>query len=280
VTAHTLEGTVDEVIAGTARWAIVRGESLGVLQSLPAGSVDLLATDPPYSSGGMTRGDRMSGTEAKYVQTDTIARGITVRPDFAGDNRDQRSFAYWCALWLSECLRVSRPGGAAAVFTDWRQLPSTTDAFQSGGWVWRGILPWDKTESVRPTRGRFASQCEYVVWGSAGPMPVERDAPTMSGIIRERVNHADKHHMTGKPVATMQQVVRLAERGGLVLDPFCGSASTGVACLREGMRFIGVEVTEEYYSVATERMRAEERGLTPSAANAGQESLFGTEVQQ
>ena len=272
----TTEGTLDAVLSGHARWCVLRGESLAVLGAMPSGCIDLLATDPPYSSGGAYRGDRANSTEYKYVQSTVVSRGITVRPDFAGDNRDQRSFSFWCQLWLSECLRISKPGGGAAMFTDWRQLPTATDAFQSGGWVWRGIMPWDKTEAVRPTKGRFASQCEYVVWGSAGAMPVDRDAPTLGGIIRERVNLADKHHQTGKPVGLMQQVVRFSERGGVVLDPFCGSASTGVACLREGLRFIGVEVTDEYFEIAMARMRAEEQGLSPHLAESGQVSLFGS----
>jgi hypothetical protein len=51
-------------------------------------------------------------------------------------------------------------------FTDWRQLPMLTDVLQAGGFVWRGVMPWDKTESSRaPHTGYFRHQCEYVVWG-------------------------------------------------------------------------------------------------------------------
>jgi site-specific DNA-methyltransferase (adenine-specific) len=112
----------------------------------------------------------MANTSSKYQSSDAARKFC----DFGGDNRDQRAYAYWCSLWLSECLRVCKPGSVACVFSDWRQ-PPTTDVFQSGGWVWRGIVPWNKTEAVRPALGRFRAQCEYVVWGSVGPMPFEGD---------------------------------------------------------------------------------------------------------
>ena len=109
-----------------SRWELRRGEALWELRTLEAQSVDAIITDPPYSSGGFTRGDRMAKPGKKYEQT-----GLKQpRAEFAGDNRDQRSFAYWCALWLAECLRVAKPGAPIAIFTDWRQLPSTTDALQ------------------------------------------------------------------------------------------------------------------------------------------------------
>ncbi len=155
--------TFQDVIEGRARWSFERCNCLARLRDMPDACVDAVITDAPYSSGGFTRGDRMAAPSAKYEQSGQKLE----RVDFAGDNRDQRSFGYWCALWLAECLRIARPGSPICLFTDWRQLPTTTDALQAGGWVWRGILPWDKTEGARPMRGRFTAQCEYVVWGSA-----------------------------------------------------------------------------------------------------------------
>ena len=254
----------------TAAWSFILGEALGVLRGLPDASVDAVVTDPPYSSGGFTRGDRTSDTTTKYVQT-----GVKIdRPDFAGDNRDQRSFGYWCALWLSECLRVAKPGSPIVVFTDWRQLPTTTDAIQAGGWVWRGIVPWDKTEACRPAMGRFAAQCEYAVWGTAGASPDSEDVGCLWGCIRESVKQADKHHITGKPTAVMQRLVRICPRGGVVLDPFAGSGTTGVAALLEGRRFLGIEQSEEYSRIARERLEAADANVALEDHRAGQMPLL------
>jgi site-specific DNA-methyltransferase (adenine-specific) len=62
------------------RWVLHHGEALSVLRSLPDASVDAIVTDPPYSSGGFTRGDRTATTRAKYVLTGTQIE----RPAFAG----------------------------------------------------------------------------------------------------------------------------------------------------------------------------------------------------
>ena len=255
-----------------SRWELRRGEALWELRTLEAQSVDAIITDPPYSSGGFTRGDRMAKPGKKYEQT-----GLKQpRAEFAGDNRDQRSFAYWCALWLAECLRVAKPGAPIAIFTDWRQLPSTTDALQAGGWIWRGIVPWDKTEGVRPQMGRFSAQAEYIVWGSAGPMAERPDVGCLPGVIRKSVErNRDKHAMTGKPTAVMQQIVRICSPGGLVLDPFTGSGTTGVAALLEGRRFLGIEVDEAQEATARERLEAAASHVRLHAHRAGQVPLLG-----
>lgn len=218
---------------------IRQGDALALLRELPGSSIDGVVTDPPYSSGGAFRGDRMQSTNAKYVQTgQTLQLGA-----FTGDNRDQRGYLYWCALWLSECLRVAKPGAPICIFTDWRQLPTTIDALQAGGWVWRGIVPWNKTEGVRPVMGRFRAQCEYVVWGSSGPMPQRTDVGVLPGFFRCSVNaEGEREHVAGKPVAVMVEILRVVPPGGVVLDPFCGSASTGLAAQRLGLGFIGFEL--------------------------------------
>jgi site-specific DNA-methyltransferase (adenine-specific) len=264
------QSEVGQVLAGARRWTMYRVEALAVLASLPDASIDAIVTDPPYSSGGFTRGDRMGTTNSKY----TLGSTRIARPDFAGDNRDQRSFGYWCTLWLSECLRVAKPGAPICVFSDWRQLPTMTDVLQAGGFVWRGLVVWDKTEARRHAMGRFAAQCEYVVWGTAGPSPDREDVGCLWGVIREPVRFVDKHHVTGKPTAVMQQRVRVCPPEGTVLDPFAGSGTTGVAALLEGRRFVGIEITNEYATVARERLHATEAGVAPTDFRAGQETLF------
>ena len=60
--------------------------------------------------------------------------------------------------------------------------------------------------------------------------------------------------MNQKPVALMRDLMAIAPEGGVVLDPFMGSGSTGVACAETGRSFVGVEMTEHYYSVARARI--------------------------
>lgn len=231
-------------------------DALAVLASLPKASVDAVITDPPYSSGGQFRGDRTGGVHSKYVHTDSASGNALAA--FAGDTRDQRAYGYWCALWLGEALRVTRPGGTCLLFTDWRQLPVTTDALQSGGWVWRGVVPWAKPDA-RPQAGRFSAQCEYVIWGSAGAMPIRLGDACLPGFYQAMAPR-DREHITQKPLTVMRSLVKIAPKGGVVLDPFMGAGTTGVAAVNEGRRFIGAELTSHFQQVARVRIVAAQAG--------------------
>lgn len=232
------------------------GDALAVLASLPSASADAVITDPPYSSGGTYRSDRMADPRQKYVPTKEV---VNFHPTFGGDNRDQRSYGYWCALWLAECLRIAKPGAPICLFTDWRQLPTTTDALQAGGWVWRGVVVWDKTPGIRPNAGRFRQQAEFVAWGSNGPMPVDYAAPCLNGVF----THAPfrgKEHIAGKPPGLMRDLAQICPRGGTILDPFMGSGTTGMAAIAEGCSFIGNDHDPHSQAKAHERIVAAQVG--------------------
>lgn len=225
------------------------GDSLGILPDL--GTADALVTDPPYSSGGAFRGDRMLTTKDKYQGSEH--RGLY--EDFSGDNRDQRAFGYWSALWLNAAREKIKGGGLCVIFTDWRQLPTTSDAVQAGGWVWRGIVPWDKTEAARPQRGRYRNQCEYALWGSNGPLL--EDGPCAPGFFRHSANSEAKEHIAGKPVRLLEGLLQIC--GPVILDPFMGSGTTGIAAVRTGRGFVGCEMHPGHFDVACRRISDELR---------------------
>jgi site-specific DNA-methyltransferase (adenine-specific) len=227
------------------------GEALTLIPDLSPASIDAVITDPPYSSGGRTAGERAASPSSKYMQSGQKKQWA----EFEGDNRDQRSWAHWCTLWLSACRRVTKPGGYCLVFTDWRQLPSLTDALQAGGWTWRGVIAWDKTGTARaPHTAYFRHQCEFVAWGTNGPFVRGWQDGPWPGCYRVPVDRREKQHMTGKPVALMRELVRCCPRGGTVLDPFAGSGSTGLAALLEGRSFVGYELTPHYAEIARQRL--------------------------
>lgn len=226
---------------------IYHGDCFDVLPMLSG--IEAVITDPPYSSGGQFRGDRMRSTFEKYVQSDTQA----YRPEFAGDNRDQRSYLTWCSLWMGAALRASAPSAPIAVFTDWRQLPTTTDAIQVGGWVWRGIAVWTKNYG-RVNSAGFSSAAEYVVWGSNGPAAERADYPPGAfscAVERDRV------HVAQKPLDVMQWVCRVASPAATILDPFMGSGTTLHAARNLGHPAIGIDSDERYCEIAAKRLSQE-----------------------
>lgn len=219
---------------------LYRGDSLSVLPLLD-GQYDAVVTDPPYSSGG----SKASSTGQKYMNA-AQKRNF---PDFSGDSKDQRSYLHWCALWLTLCYEKLAPGGLAIVFTDWRQLPVTTDALQCAGFTWRGVGVWDKAGSCRPYKGGFSAQSEFFVWGSKGGLKGDKYTP---GLFRVTQKPGEKLHQVGKPLPLMEQLV--AACGDRILDPFMGSGTTGLAALMQGKEFTGIELSDHYYQVAVDRL--------------------------
>lgn len=233
---------------------IKQGDSLRLLQDLPDDSVDAVVTDPPYSSGGMFRADRQKGTLEKYLHTG--AESADRLPEFYGDSRTERGLLLWSSLWLAETWRITKRGGGIAVFCDWRSLPTFSDALQVGGWVWRGIGVWVKPPGKsRPTPGGLWNDSEYILWGSKGPRA--EGADYLPGTWQVAAP-ASKHrlHPTEKPQAVLRDLVRLAPVGGLVLDPFAGSGSTGVAAKAQGRACTLIELSPEYCEIARRRVEA------------------------
>ncbi|MDT0435633.1 MULTISPECIES: DNA-methyltransferase [Streptomyces] len=233
-------------------WQLHRGDALTVLPAL-TDPVDAVICDPPYNSGGRTMHERTSRTaREKYLTEGGRNHGFDLG-DFTGENRDQRSYTAWLSLILAHAYRLTRPGGAALVFTDWRQLPATTDALQAAGYTWRGVAVWHKP-IARPQPGRLRQECEFIVWGSNGAMVPGNQPVYLPGHFTGSQPRGNARvHITQKPLDVMQQLVRIVPEPGLVLDPFAGSGTTGTAALLEGRSFIGIEQSATYWRVARDR---------------------------
>jgi site-specific DNA-methyltransferase (adenine-specific) len=247
------------------RQTLFLGDCREVIDQIGDVSFDLVLTDPPYSSGGAMRSDRSLEPSKKYRDHDSIISD----PEFSGDNRDQRSFTLWCSDWMAAALWKTRAGGALLCFIDWRNLPCVIDATQVGGWVYRSLIPWDKTGSQRPRRGWFKAQCEYIVGCSAGTLSTEgscsggffeiveeeqADGESDGRLARCRVVGAAKQHITEKPVKLCEMLINTREDWQVVFDPFAGSGTTLKACKSLGRQGIGIEASREYCDVISRRL--------------------------
>ncbi|MFD7645096.1 DNA-methyltransferase [Kitasatospora sp. NPDC059795] len=239
-------------------YTLLRGDALTRLTELPNSTVDCVICDPPYNSGGRTTQER-TGRSAREKYTSGTK---VVLPDFPGENKDQRSYGFWLSQLLAEAFRATRDGGTVAVFADWRQLPTTTDALQAGGWLWRGIVPWYKP-AARPQKGRFTQHCEFVAWGSKGALDGDRNPVYLKGLLEgSQPKGSSREHITQKPLAMMRDLVQICPPGGTVLDFTAGSGSTGVAALQQGRSFLGIELTDHYADIAERRLAEARQSLT------------------
>lgn len=232
-----------------------RGDALAILPTLTPASVDTVITDPPYNSGGRTSSERRNQSAIdKYVSSDSTVASTFA--DFTGDNRDQRGFLAWLSLVLAASLHATIPGGHLLVFSDWRQVPVVSDALQVAGWTWQGTLVWNKP-IARPRRGGFKSSAEYILWGTNGKFDNSRELYLPGVFSASQPRGRQRRHITQKPVdGLLAELVQICPVGGTVLDPFAGSGSTGVAALQAGRRFVGIELSDHYHHVATERLDA------------------------
>ncbi len=213
-----------------------------VFDLLPAlADLDAIVTDPPYSSGGTYKGGRAGSINSKYVQSGTKAD----RPEFTGDNRDQRSYLLWSSWWLTKAFQATRDQGHLLVFTDWRQLPTITDAVQTAGWLWQGVQVWHKS-TCRPRPNAFRADSEFIVWATKGPVDREFEGAVYLPGVLKCAPPSKRTHTTQKPVEVLEWLCSLLPTGSTICDPFMGSGSTLVAARNLGHLGIGADLSEEF----------------------------------
>ena len=223
------------------------GDCLEVMGAIDP--VDCILTDPPYSSGGAFRGDRAQSVATKYVQTSSA---LTNRSDFSGDTRDQRAFLAWATIIFSRAFYITKPGGTCLVFTDWRQLPTMTDAVQCGGFVWRNLITWWKP-GIRMQKGRFSSSAEYLVYGTKGS-PANGQKSPQNVLQCAPVGGEDKEHIAEKPGSLLRDLLGVTPEKSTILDPFMGSGTTAAACVATGRKFVGVELDPVHFETSCRRV--------------------------
>lgn len=255
--------TIADVLEGRERWCVIQGDCLQILPTMPEKCVAHVITDPPYEA-----------------EAHTLQRRVK-RSDDAGDEvleMEPLSFAP-----LTEEIRTAAAHEFARLAQRWiaafcqvEAAMKWSDSLTAHGAPKRRIGVWVKPDGQPQLSGdRPGMGYESIVFAHP-PGRSRWNGGGRSSVFIHNKNCGGKHiHETQKPLLLMLELVELfTDQGDLVLDPFCGSGTTGVACLRLGRRFIGIEKDATYAALARERMEAEGRGLTLRDARAGQLSLL------
>lgn len=246
------------------RWEIRQGDALDALRGLEARSVAAIVTDPPYCSGAASEAGR-AASRCQGVRSERVRSGDVEW--FAADNMGTAGLTWLLRSVAFEAERVLEAGGSLVTFCDWRQWANLAPALESGGLRLVNMLVWDK-KAMGLGQG-FRARHELAIHLTNG-VGVYHDRSLANVLECDRVHVSEREHPTQKPIDLLRSLVRVvAPRDGLVVDPFCGSGSTGVACLREGRRFLGVERSPEHCDVARARLtgEAEQRDLFASPAD-------------
>jgi DNA modification methylase len=157
-----------------------------------------------------------------------------------------------------ESIRVVKPAGSFLVFADWRMVPTLVPAIESAGLRYQGLLVWDKG-SMGLGNG-FRCQHEMILHYTYGsPQYHARDVGNV--IKAPRVHHAGREHQTQKPVELLRALIRVvAPPNGVVLDPFAGSGSTGVAAKSIGRKAVLFERDGGHCATIVRRINGESVG--------------------
>jgi len=224
---------------------MLKGDALAVLRDLPDASVDVILTDPPFSSGGRRE-------NARSLRK-SMVRGTEDEAWIAGDAMSTNGFLWTMRDLGWQARRVLKPGGHLLAFIDWRMAPNLSAALESADLRQHPILVWDKTYFGMGTM--FRNQHEFILHMTNGnPAPPQRRdvgnvipcKPIRGGV-----------HPTEKPVPLLETLLSVVcPVGGTVVDPFAGSGATGVAAVKYGAQFIGVEMSDHYHAVAVDRLTA------------------------
>ncbi len=245
---------------------IVVGDCVAAMAGLPAESVDLVFADPPYNL--QLQGD--------------LKRPDDSRVDAVDDDWDKFSSfsAYddFTRAWLRACRRVMKPAATLWVIGSYHNIFRVGAILQDiGFWILNDVV-WRKSNPMPNFRGRrFTNAHETLIWAArdanakgyafnyealkAGNEDVQVRSDWTIALCtgEERLKGGDgkKLHPTQKPEALLARVMLASSRpDDLVLDPFCGTGTTGAVAKRLGRRFIGVERERDYAKAAQARIDA------------------------
>jgi len=214
---------------------ILQGDCLELMKDIPDKSIDLILTDPPYNI-------------ARSNNFTTMGRaGI----DFGEWDKNADILSY-----IKEAFRVTKQGGSFIVFNAWKNLGDISKKAEQWGFETKDMLRLEKTNPMPRNRDRrYITDYECAIWFvKKGKWTFNRQDPTYQR--PKFVCSIDKgFHPTQKSLKLMEQLVLIhSNEGDIILDPFAGSGTTGVACQNLNRNFILMEKEQEYVDIIKQRL--------------------------
>jgi site-specific DNA-methyltransferase (adenine-specific) len=199
------------------------------LKILPEiGNVDAAITDPPYLLSDMGGGGAF-GDRKHIVNT----KGFT---DGGCDHSFLKEFENWfCFCSLKQLAGLI-------------QLAEKRDRWN--------LITWAKPNPVPTCNNKYLPDVEYIIHGFS-KRHLYGEFADKSSFFHEP-SKKETNHPNEKPLPLIKKLVNLGtKKEDVICDPFMGSGTTGIACIRTGRRFIGIEISEEYFEIAKNRIKLE-----------------------
>lgn len=234
---------------------LINGDCLETLRSIDGDSVDLILTDPPYNLGLFMK---ERATNLKALRDNYFGAAGWDNLEYDQWNESMDSF-------FDEAARVMKPGGSMVVFMAVIKVESIIAQAVKHGFYYKTTGTWHKQNPMpRNMNLHFVNSTESWIYFTYGARvgTFNNEGKVVHDYFESPVTPKSERrygkHPTQKPIALMDFFVeKLSNPGDLVLDPFMGSGSSGVSAIRNGRRFIGIELEETYYDIATNRIQDE-----------------------
>ena len=217
-------------------------DCMEVIKSIQSESIDLLVTDPPYKMNHSTGGCTNIGMKNKWqgnIKAGNTVMGFDTSIKFCD--------------WLPEVYRVLKPSSHCYIFCNDKNLRELLNESIKAGFRESNILVWIKNNAC-PNR-YYMKNCEFILFLYKGKAKPINDMSTKAALQINNINGKNKLHPTEKPIELLAKfVLNSTQEGEVVLDPFMGSGSTGVAAKELNREFIGIELDDKYFKIAKERL--------------------------
>jgi site-specific DNA-methyltransferase (adenine-specific) len=202
---------------------ILHGDCIEAMRRMPANTVDLIVTDPPYLVNYRDR-------DGRSIQNDVDAS--------------------WLKPAMAEAYRVLKQDRVAVCFYGWSKVDKFFEAWKDAGFQPVGHLVFRKTYSSKSRFFRYQHEQAFLLAKGRPPLPKQP-----LGDVMDMPYSGNKLHPTQKPVSTLASLIRaFSLPGEIVLDAFAGSGSSCAAALLTGRKYIGIELNAEYHQAAVLRL--------------------------
>lgn len=224
---------------------LFNGDSLSLVKELTAKGVkvDAVVTDPPYNIS----------KENNFSTMNKPRKGV----DFGKWDKN-----FNVCEWIDSYSKLVRKDGCMVIFCSYLFLSYVCDRLAENGFVVKDILIWKKSNPMpRNIERRYVQDMEFAVWAvnkkAKWTFNKPKNAPYLRSVFETPVVSGAERtvHPTQKSLRLMMDIIKIhTNPGDLIIDPFMGSGTTGVACKKLKRRFIGIELNKDFFEIAKNRI--------------------------